>query len=189
MFEATSTDVNAGMTYIGQLEGRIQAIAQASKGEPVVWVLTDPQDAIGAGAWRGDPAGLLDRMLPYVQRGELQLIVEATPVAWATLQQLKPAVARALEQIKLEPLSDPETLAVAKGWLDAKGVTMTEAALREAHEVAQEHLSAAVAPGDLLAPAAGHPRAVESRRGRSGNPRPRRDPQDRSASSAACRWR
>ena len=150
VFEATSTDVIAGQTYIGQLEGRVQAIAQASKGRPVVWVLTDPQDAIGAGAWRGDPSGLLDRMLPYVERGELQLIVEATPEAWATLEQLKPAVARVLERIRLEPLSDEETLAVARGWLQAKGVTMTDATLQEAHEVAQEHLSAAVAPGDLL---------------------------------------
>ncbi len=50
--------------------------------------------------------------MPYLQRGELRLIGEATPAELAACQRLLPGFADVFQVLRLEPMTRPQALAV-----------------------------------------------------------------------------
>lgn len=149
VIEATSADVNAGMTFVGELEGRVQAIARAGYGRRLLWVLPDLDAAVYAGAFTGDPRGLLDKVMSYVERGEILLAAEVDLDTWTSVSQMRPRVRSLIEPVRLEPLGGAETMRMASAWLERRGWRARPETLEEALELAGEHLPES-APGSLL---------------------------------------
>ena len=149
-FEATAADINAGQMYIGQLEGRIKEIADRTKGARIVWLFPDLEDAVWAGQHSRSERGMLDALLPHVEAGETVVVGQIGEKAYEQLVRLRPKVASAFEVVRLAPLGADDSIAVARDWLDAAGLSVPEATLREAHELAEHYLANIAAPGSLL---------------------------------------
>ena len=153
VFEATAGAFNAGMTYIGQLEGRVQETAKALGGERVLWVVPNVHEMVSTGTYRQHPVGLLDLLLPHIENGTVKILGETTHAGWEQLTRQRPRVTGALLVHRLDPLDEEDSLELAKRWArmpSGGDGAFSDATLREAWQLARHYLDHYAAPGNLL---------------------------------------
>src|SRR5690606_5341561 len=119
LFEASAADVLAGQKYVGELEERLREMLAVLRRPRALWRVPDVYDLLHKGAHSNDPRGILDLLLPAIERGELLLAGEITPQQHARLALARPAVARLFDARSL-PATDGDALAdVAAQWAAA----------------------------------------------------------------------
>lgn len=155
VFEAGAADLQAGQQYIGQLEQRVrQATQELAAGRKIVWYVPDLLGMALSGTHQGQSATILDQLMPAVASGRLVLWGEATPTQAARLMQLRPAVRRAFEVVRLEPLDAEETEPIAAGLAKALAaefkLTIEPSFAETAIDAAGHYLSASGLPGSAL---------------------------------------
>jgi len=164
-FEASASTLNAGAMWVGQLEGRVEEIVSRLEGKRVVWVFPDFQDALFAGAYLGDPRGLLDALLLHVEQGRLRLIAELTPSAYELLVSRRPRIASAFKALRLHPLDAQATLEVCRSVAeDDLQLAIADEVLRATIEYGGQFFPSLAQPGaalKLLKSAAAHVREAE----------------------------
>ena len=150
-FEASAGTLNAGAMWVGQLEGRVEDIVSRLEGKRVVWVFPDFQDALYAGAYVGDPRGLLDALLLHVEQGRLRLIAELTPAAYELLVSRRPRIASAFKALRLHPLDAPATLDVCRSVAEEDlQLEIADEVLRETIEYGGQFFPSLAQPGAAL---------------------------------------
>jgi ATP-dependent Clp protease ATP-binding subunit ClpC len=150
VFEAGAAEVNAGQSYIGQLEGRVREIAEHTVGKRVLWVLPAFEETLWAGQHARSPQGLLDALLPFVEARQIVIVGELEPRAYELLVQQRPRVTSAFETLRLEPLDRDESIAVATHWRDGVGLEVDDETIGDAWDLAQHYIAGIAAPGRLL---------------------------------------
>ncbi|HEX2345430.1 MAG TPA: AAA family ATPase, partial [Gaiellaceae bacterium] len=152
VFETTAAQLNAGAVYIGELEGRVKTLVASVAGQGVVWVLPELQETLFAGQHSRSPLGLLDALLPHIESGAITIVGEATPTAAELLAAARPRVKSAFEMVRVRPLDQADTIAVARHALehDPLDVETDDETLAEAFELAQQFLPSVAPPGNLL---------------------------------------
>jgi ATP-dependent Clp protease ATP-binding subunit ClpC len=114
VFEASGADLQADQIYIGQLEGRIrQVVEELGKGRRMIWYIPDIVQLALSGTHSGQSATMLDQIIPAITAGRLVVWAEATPKGTARLVRIKPSLRGLFETVTIEPLSAPESLALA----------------------------------------------------------------------------
>ncbi|HET9324426.1 MAG TPA: AAA family ATPase, partial [Gaiellaceae bacterium] len=146
-FEATATEISAGAMYVGELEGRIRELATRLQGHDVVWLFPGFAEALYAGQHSRSPMGMLDAMLPPIERGELTVVGEIDPAGLERLLAERPRVSGAFEIVRVRPLDEQSTVAAAE---ETVGGRASRETLVEAYELAQQFLPGLAAPGNLL---------------------------------------
>lgn len=155
LFEASAADVLAGQKYIGELEGRLREMLSVLRRPRALWRVPDFFDLLHKGSHGNDPRGILDLVLPAVERGELLLVGELTPQQHARLALARPAVAR-LFDVRLLPAAQGEALAdVTAQWAMAAAErcaceVIDQATLAEALRVAAQYFPDQHEPGRSL---------------------------------------
>ncbi len=149
-FEASASEIQAGQSFVGELEGRLQELHDYARARKVAWLLPDLLAAISAGSYTSDPRGVLARVMPYLEEGRLRLLTEATPDNWAVVGQKLPRFAALAQTVRIAPLDRDETLAVATGWLQQRGARAPAAVVADAVDAASRHLASAAPPGGAL---------------------------------------
>jgi ATP-dependent Clp protease ATP-binding subunit ClpC len=164
-FEASASTLNAGAMWVGQLEGRVEEIVSRLEGKRVVWVFPDFQDALFAGAYLGDPRGLLDALLLHVEHGRLRLVAELTPSAYELLVSRRPRIASAFKALRLHPLDAQATLEVCRSVAEEDlQLEIADQVLRETIEYGGQFFPSLAQPGaalKLLKSAAAYVREAE----------------------------
>jgi ATP-dependent Clp protease ATP-binding subunit ClpC len=150
VFVAGAAQVMAGQTYIGQLEGRVQEIAERAAAQRVVWVIPNFEEALWAGQHTQNPRGLLDALVPFVAAGDLCILGEIEPRANELLVRERPRVKALFESFRLEPLDRAETMAVAKHWGDQVGAELSDQTLSDTYDLAEHYLASVAAPARVL---------------------------------------
>ena len=152
VFEATAAQVNAGQVHVGELEGRVERLADGMRGRDTIWLLPELQEALFAGQHRLSPQGLLDALLPHIESGTMTLVGEVTPTALDALRTARPRVASAFEVIRVRTLDQDESIAVARHALDEDGLDATtdDETLARSFDLAQQFLPGIAPPGGLL---------------------------------------
>jgi ATP-dependent Clp protease ATP-binding subunit ClpC len=149
-FQAAATEVMAGQIYIGEMEGRVRSIVERMKDRSIVWLFPSFEEALYSGQHSRSPRGLLDAMLPAIEAHDIALIAEIDPTAYELLAQSRPRVTRIFEVIRLAPMTNQETLEVARAWSSDYGVDVDEETLAESLDLATHYLPGTTAPGNLL---------------------------------------
>lgn len=155
VFEASGADFQAGQQYIGQLEGRIRsAIEELHVEKKMIWYVPDLLTLALSGTHQGQSASMLDQILPAITAGRLIVWTEAPPSALARLLQLRPALRRIVEVVRLEPMEEDEATELAErlveGLSKAQSAPIDRGVAATAIEVAQHYLTAAALPGSAL---------------------------------------
>jgi ATP-dependent Clp protease ATP-binding subunit ClpC len=152
VFEAGAAAVNAGASYVGQLEGRVRDIATRLRGRRAVWVFPRIDEALWAGQHARSPQGMLDALLPHVDAGDVLLAADASPAGWDRLVKERPRVAAAFVPIRVRPLGVQDSIDVAGHALAAGdlGVSASDEVLGEASELAAQFMPGSAAPGALV---------------------------------------
>jgi len=110
LFEAGGAHLQAGQTYIGQLEERLRRMPiELAADKRVLWHAPDFLQLATSGMHQGQSASILDQVLPALATGRLVLLSEITPAALTKVLQQRPAVRTALELLRLRPMTDAET--------------------------------------------------------------------------------
>ena len=159
VLEAGSTELQAGTAYVGELEARIVRLVEAIDARrKVVWYAPDFANIAWVGRHRYAPAGALDRLLPYIERGAIVVLGETEPTALQEASRLTPGLGAALRRVRVDALGEDATLDLARRWialeaedLGRSGETLVaEPVLREAWQLADQYLRDRASPGNLL---------------------------------------
>jgi ATP-dependent Clp protease ATP-binding subunit ClpC len=150
IFEAAPALVLADQVYIGQLEGRVRDVLRELSGKLSLWYMPQFIEAAWAGRAQNNPRSLLDLLLPHVESGQLALIGELEPTEFERLTQATARVRGAVQTIRLEPLTDDETLEAGRRWQRASGVELLEETLTEALQLAKQYVAHREPPGVLI---------------------------------------
>jgi ATP-dependent Clp protease ATP-binding subunit ClpC len=149
--EASANELIAGQVYIGELEERVREIATRSAAAGrVLLVMSAFAEAVSAGQWSRSPVGLLDRLLPYLEAGQIRIVGELDPRAYDLVLQQRPRASSAFTALRLEPLGEGETVGVARHWRDRVGATIDDTTLGAAFDLAAQYLPGIAPPGGLL---------------------------------------
>ena len=149
VFEAAAVDLLAGQSYIGQLEGRLQALVgtfQTAR-QPLLWIVPGVHELLWAGQHRQSPTGVLDTLLPMIAAGTIRVIGLARSDEWERLVRERPAVRTVFEVVRIEPRSAEAAIDLARA---RHGARCSGAILREAATLAQQYLDDGVLPGSLV---------------------------------------
>ncbi len=174
VFQASAADVMSGQQYIGQLEGRVQALVRQLAGKRVLWVIPNFHETLWAGRHQYSPTGVLDLVLPSMESGQLRVVGEVPSGAYEQLVRLRPKLRTAMQTCRVAPLGDAETLELGRRWAEHAatddesaaaethaGVAVqrlshqpppriSEETLQEAFQLAKQYLGDKAAPGNLL---------------------------------------
>ncbi|UYB51077.1 AAA family ATPase [Xanthomonas sp. AM6] len=155
VFEASAAEILAGQSYIGELEGRIREMLAVLHRERALWRAPDFYDLLHKGSHSRDPRGILDLVLPALERGELRLIGEITPRQLAQLQVARPATRSRFEVVALAPAAPAALAQIGQQWAQAQrqalqAEVIDARTLAEAERMAAQYFPEQHEPGRLL---------------------------------------
>ncbi|UNK50293.1 AAA family ATPase [Lysobacter sp. S4-A87] len=155
VFEASAAEILAGQKYIGELEQRVREMLGVMHRKRALWRVPDFFDLLNKGSHDRDPRGILDLLMPAVERGELLLVGELTPRQLAQLLLARPAVKHHFDIVQLQPIAAPVLGEIASGWAAMQahraGTGVADAAtLDEAARMAAQYFPEQHEPGRTL---------------------------------------
>lgn len=155
VFEASAADILAGQKYIGELEGRIRQMLSVLHRKRALWRVPDFFDLLAKGSHSHDPRGILDLVMPAIERGELLLVGEIAPSQYAQLLLARPGIKHRFETLRVEPATDAALDGIAARWAQAAGIAQGRSvagaeALTEARRLAAHYFPEQQEPGRLL---------------------------------------
>ena len=148
----------AGMKYLGQWQERVeQVIAKLDEVGGVLCVehLLDLVRTGGNGAGDGAADGLAAFLVPYLQRGELRLVAEATAAELDACRRLLPPLAAAFTVVEVPPFTHRQAVdalaALATTWGRNLKVEFDPAAVETTHRLFARFLPYQSFPGRAAA--------------------------------------
>jgi ATP-dependent Clp protease ATP-binding subunit ClpC len=155
VFETHPSVLNAGMSFTGQLEGRMQALLRELRRNPkTVWVVRDFHMLAWAGRHTGSDTGILDILKPVLESGELLVIGETRPAAGEQMLSRHPDLVRSLESVRLDAPQDDEMPGIVRAWRgtlpEPRRRMLADALIDEAVLLARHHLGVLGSPSGVL---------------------------------------
>ena len=155
VIEATPSQMMAGQKYIGEIEQRVENFVAGIGGERAVWFVPDCHQLLEAGTWSKNPNGILDLLLPYLERGTLQLLGESTLTAWSRVVAQRPRVETLITALRIEPMGNADALALVRDWAAQwskrlNGEVLSDTVAAEACELARQQFPERAEPGRSL---------------------------------------
>lgn len=155
VIEATPAQLMAGQKYIGEIEQRVENFVVGLAGERIIWFVPNCHQLLETGSWSGNPRGLLDLLLPHLERASVQMLGESTPAAWARVLTQRPRAEALIPAIRVDSASDDAALELALDWGGrwssklAVNVLSPQMAI-EARELARQQFPDRAEPGRTL---------------------------------------
>lgn len=152
LFEASAAELQAGQSYLGQLEQRMRSLfAALAPDRRVVWYIPRMHDLHQAGTHRHSAVGMLDLLLPELEAGRVCIVGESSVGAMERLLVQRPRMRALLKYAVVEPLRPEAALDLAKAVVAAApGPAVPGAVAAEALELARHFLGHQALPGSLL---------------------------------------
>lgn len=111
IFSVSTTDLQAGTIYRGQLEERIQKLCQEVKDNPEVIIYIDEfHQAVSEGS-----SNIAQMLKPSLGRGEINMIVSTTNSEYRKYIEKDAALKRRFEPVQIEEPGEEKTIDILKG--------------------------------------------------------------------------
>jgi ATP-dependent Clp protease ATP-binding subunit ClpC len=150
IFESRAGELIAGQIWMGQPEQRVRDLLNHLAAERlVIWFIPNFQEMQYVGRHYWNPTSVLDMILPFIEEGKVLVIGELGPAAYGQLLKGHPRIKAAFTAVRIQPLNDRDTLALAKSRIAALA-GMEERTLQEALNLARQYLSGKETPGNVL---------------------------------------
>jgi ATP-dependent Clp protease ATP-binding subunit ClpC len=154
VFEAGHNELLAGQTYIGELEARLKSLLERlGGGRRVLWFVPDFHALQWTGQHRHSKFSVLDSLIPEMEKGSLVIVGETRPGAAESLVVSKPPILRAMDVVRVDPLSRKQTLELARRWVAQVGTEKpiaSDEVIEEAWQLSEQYLGDRAAPGNLI---------------------------------------
>ena len=145
-FEAGAAEINAGMTYVGELEGRMRYVVRRSPASGAVDRPAVRSDARRRRHRQNPQGGALDLLLAHLAEARVHVAGIVEPGAYERLVRARPEMRDAFDVVRVEPMDEPRTLALAAH----RPPRAPTSVLREALALGRHFLGDAALPGALL---------------------------------------
>lgn len=156
----------AGMRYLGEWEERCEEFIQQLSALDGVFCAENLLELVQTGG-QGPGNGVAAFLLPYLQRGELRMVAEATPAEVEACRRLLPGLLDVFHVMPVLAFNDPEAVEaltrLANACLSNAGPSLEPGTIPLIYRLFKRFLPYTVFPG----PAAHFVRALCRRRGRS----------------------
>ncbi len=116
VWESSAENLIAGMQYLGEWEQRLEEVIAQLEAIGGVLFLSSQIDLVRLGGAQPTDS-LAAFLMPYVRRGEIRLISEATPEELDAARRLLPGWAECFQIINVRPLSHQQTRDIAETML------------------------------------------------------------------------
>ncbi|MBL8264454.1 MAG: AAA family ATPase [Xanthomonadaceae bacterium] len=155
LFDASAAEVLSGQKYIGELEERIGEMLAALNRPRALWRVQDFLDLLQKGSHSQDPRGILDMLLPAIERGQLRMIGELQPAQLAQLLIARPTLRHLTKTITLQPPTDTTLRTLLARWREVRSTSqgrdvVDARALDEARRMAAQYFPEQHDPGRTL---------------------------------------
>ncbi len=155
LFEASAAEVLAGQTYSGELEARIRDLLAALDRKRALWRVQDFFDLLHKGSHKQDPRGILDLLLPAMERGSLLMLGELTPQQYSQLLLARPVLRHHAEPVTLRSPDDAVMRDVLVRWAASRETALGRPAIEpraqdEAQRMAAQYFPEQHEPGRTL---------------------------------------
>jgi ATP-dependent Clp protease ATP-binding subunit ClpC len=155
VFEASAVDINAGMSYIGELEQRMKRlVAELDVRRRVVWYVPNLHELFYAGRHKFSPSGILDHVMPAIEAGRVCVVGEVQPAALEKVLQQRPRMRGAFASLALESMPAAAALALGERLaaleFEPAGITVAPGTIEEALDLARHYLGTRALPGSLV---------------------------------------
>jgi ATP-dependent Clp protease ATP-binding subunit ClpC len=154
VFEAGHSELLAGQIWVGSLEERVRTLKDRLGGErKIVWFVPDFHALQWTGQHMKSDYSVLDSLIPEMENGTLIVVGETQTGPFESLLLAKPQLLRAMDVLRLPPLSRAETLELARAWARQAGgeqPVATEEIIEEAWQLSDQYLRDRGAPGNLF---------------------------------------
>jgi len=152
VFEAGGPELQAGQSYIGQLEERVQRLAaELVVTKKVIWYVPDILQIAISGTHSGQTASILDQVLPALTSGRMIIMSETTPAQLTQLIQVKPNLKGVFDASLLSPLSDVRTREIVQSYADRLAeqsrIAIASDVVPTALQLARQYLDVTQLPG------------------------------------------
>ncbi len=141
----------AGMSYVGQWESRWVKILEHARRYRHVIVIQDLLGMLSAGVSRDSTLNAAVVLKPYLEKRQVQVIVEMSQEAWHILRLRDRALADLFQVMRIEPseraLTQKINLAAAQQAEKLHGTNLTLEALRTVYDLGQRYLTETAFPG------------------------------------------
>ena len=145
----------SGMMYVGQWEGRLEAILREARRRRHVLYFDDFLGLYRAGISRDANLSVADVLKPYVLRREVRVLAEMTVEGWQAFQERDRGLSDQFHVMRIAPTSEEATirvmLEVHRQLEDAHGVRFDVAALPAVVQLQQSYVRDAAFPGKAAA--------------------------------------
>jgi ATP-dependent Clp protease ATP-binding subunit ClpC len=155
LFEASAAEVLSGQKYLGELEERVREMLTALDRPRALWRVQDFYDLLQKGAHSQDPRGILDMLLPALERGQVRMIGELSSAQLAQLLIARPTMRHVMKTVaRLSPSADTMRDLLSR-WRAAReaelGIAVIDArALDEAQRMSAQFFPEQHEPGRTL---------------------------------------
>jgi ATP-dependent Clp protease ATP-binding subunit ClpC len=116
VLEATPAQILAGQKFIGELEGRITQLVRALSAPRTIWYVPEAHQLLDKGRTTTDPTGILDLLLPHLEKHEIQLIGESPREAWSRVITQRPRIRHLTVALDVDALDATATRELAEAW-------------------------------------------------------------------------
>lgn len=155
VYELAPRLVIAGMSYVGQWQKRLLVILKAVEKRDHVLVVTDLLDLFAVGRTRARDASLASVLKPFLERGRLRFLAEATPEVLRRVREQDRGFADLFKVVRLEPTDESGTLSIAlkalRGQERDHDVRLRPEALAKVVELQRRFVRDQVFPGKAVA--------------------------------------
>ncbi|WP_412060949.1 AAA family ATPase [Rubrivirga sp. IMCC45206] len=153
--EASAADILAGQSFMGQLEEQLKDFVASLEAPKTLWVAPRFHELAHAGRHQYNPVGVLDQLLPLIERGRIRVLGEVPDGAYQQLAASQPRLRGALDTVSVAPASPATALGLARAWSQAAVAPgapplASEAVLAEALTLARQYLPGLALPGALF---------------------------------------
>jgi ATP-dependent Clp protease ATP-binding subunit ClpC len=99
----------AGMMYVGQWEGRVQAILRTARKRKYILYFDDFLGLYRAGISSDSNLSVAEVLKPFILRRDVRVLAELTPEAWQTLQERDRGLADQFHVLRIAATSEDQT--------------------------------------------------------------------------------
>ena len=142
--------MNAGQSYIGQLEERVKEIVDRMNRRAIVWLFPSFEEALYAASTYAARTGCSTPCSRRSRRARSPSSVRSIRTAYELLAQSRPRVTRIFEVIRLAPMPTTTHSRSRADWSRDYGVDVDDDTLAESLDLATHYLPGTAAPGNVL---------------------------------------
>ena len=154
--KVSASDLIAGQRYVGDIENNVKNVAEYFKdNNESLWVAPAFHEFLFMGSYDAKPSGVLEQLLPYLEKRNLHFIAEIDSRYLEKLLQARPKVRDICEIIRIEPSGRDFTHKLAEQWVaqDSRPALWEKRGkdfIAETYSLAHQYLNHGQNPGMVI---------------------------------------